>query len=292
MRVSLATESGRRDGRNEDWVGATSQLAIVLDGLSEGAETGCMHGTPWFVQQLGSRLITLAGDPERSLVSALEEAIIDVADSHSETCNLKHPGSPCTTVAMLREDNAVLEYLVLSDSMIVIDKSDGLLIVTDRSVETVATNETEAAYSVSAHDATHSDLHHAVINAQQRVRNQPGGYWVAQVDPSAAKHARTGTVARSATRSALVLSDGAARAVSDFHKLDWPDLIEAGHEYGPQGVIALTRNLEVQDSNSQRWPRYKVHDDASAIVCLVQDSSADLHRQLAELRGPEQSASK
>jgi hypothetical protein len=49
--------------------------------------TGCRHGTPWFVGQLGQRLLTLASDPTRSLVDALAEAIRQVAGLHPD-CDL------------------------------------------------------------------------------------------------------------------------------------------------------------------------------------------------------------
>ena len=50
---------------------------MVLDGLSApgGTGTGCRHGTPWFVGQLGPRLLTLAADPPNSLAEALAEAL-------------------------------------------------------------------------------------------------------------------------------------------------------------------------------------------------------------------------
>jgi hypothetical protein len=170
---------------------------------------------------------------------------------------------------MLRDNGDMLEYLVLSDSMIVLDTSPAPLIIADRSVESVATDETSAAYAISLQDPQHFQRHQAVISAQQRVRNTPGGYWVAQTNPAAAGHARTGTVSASDVRTALVLSDGAARAVIDFRELDWPDLVRAGQDGGPATIIALTRDLEIQDPDGKKWPRYKVSDDASAIVCHI-----------------------
>jgi hypothetical protein len=82
MRAALATESGSPDAANEDWGGVLAPgLAIVLDGLSapDGTGTGCRHGTPWYVNQLGPRLLALASDPSRSLADALAEAIRQVA---------------------------------------------------------------------------------------------------------------------------------------------------------------------------------------------------------------------
>jgi hypothetical protein len=103
MRAAVVTESGAQDLANEDWAGVAPGLAVVLDGLSapEGTEAGCRHGTPWYVAQLGPRLLTLASDPGRGLVHALAEAIRQVADLHRE-CDLSHPGTLSATVVLLR----------------------------------------------------------------------------------------------------------------------------------------------------------------------------------------------
>jgi hypothetical protein len=168
---------------------------------------------------------------------------------------------------MLRANDDRYEYLVLSDSAIVLDIAAEPLVIADRSVEHVAKDEVVRAYSMSIDDEEHSQRHHAVIAAQQRVRNTPSGYWVAQADPGAAKHAQCGSVVKHEVRGALVLSDGAARAVVDFGQLSWRELLDLAQSDGPAVVIGRTRELERQDPSGVRWPRYKVSDDASVIVC-------------------------
>ena len=99
MHAAIATQAGSPDAPNEDWAGVLAPgLAVVLDGLSapDGTGTGCRHGTPWYVSQLGPRLLTLAADPSCSLVDALAEAIRQVAGLHPG-CDLTHPGTPSAT---------------------------------------------------------------------------------------------------------------------------------------------------------------------------------------------------
>lgn len=264
MRVSIASESGRPDGRNEDWAGATAQLAVVLDGLSEAAETGCRHGTPWYVHQLGCLLLRLAGDPGRPLTESLAEAIDGVTALHRDSCDLDHPGSPCSTVAMVRRGAESLDYLVLSDSVVVLDRiGSEPLVVQDRAVESFAPAQVRAA--LAADDRHDTAALFALIREQQRVRNRPEGYWVAQSAPEAAQHARCGTV--DGARGAVLLSDGAARPVTDFDAMDWPALLALCYARGPEALIAVTRELEDHDPHGVVWPRYKHRDDATAVVC-------------------------
>ena len=251
MRVMLASEAGSPDVRNDDWAGATSTgIAVVLDGLSESGPTGCRHGTGWYVHQLGTRLLAGAGDPAVTLADALAGAIDGVAAAHRDDCDLGHPGSPAATVAAVRpRGRDGLEYLVLSDAVVVLDQPAEPVALTD--------------LSVRGHIPEAVDLA-ALITAQQLVRNRPDGYWVAQHDPAAAGHAITGSA--DGLSGALVLSDGAAAAVTAYGAVTWRELLDVAYEKGPGDAIALTRELERHDRDRAVWPRYKTHDDATVVV--------------------------
>jgi sulfur transfer complex TusBCD TusB component (DsrH family) len=120
MRAAVATQPGSPDTANEDWAGVLAPgLAVVLDGLSapDGTGTGCRHGTPWYVSQLGPRLLALAADPSRSLADALAEAIRRAASLHPG-CDLKHPGTPSATMVLLRAHDEGADYLALADAVL------------------------------------------------------------------------------------------------------------------------------------------------------------------------------
>jgi len=166
--------------------------------------------------------------------------------------------SPCTTVTTVRHRGSSLDYLVLADSPLVIDVGDQPLVIID---------ETEKEFSANLEHAARggtSDDFYNLIHDQQQYRNTPGGYWVAQVNPEAAHHAVTGTAEHA--RGALLLSDGAAPLVTDFHEQSWQGLLDLAHQSGPQELINATRKLESLDPDRTRWPRYKVSDDATAVV--------------------------
>lgn len=63
MLVQLATIPGRDDRPNEDFPGALPDCAVLLDGAGGPAEmpSGCVHGTDWYVRQLGVRLLAWMG---------------------------------------------------------------------------------------------------------------------------------------------------------------------------------------------------------------------------------------
>ncbi|NUO55600.1 MAG: hypothetical protein HOV71_20670 [Hamadaea sp.] len=257
MRVELASEPISPDRDNLDWAGATPATAVVLDGLTEGPATGCVHGTAWYVSRLGSRLLAYA-DSERDLAECLADAITAVALLHQDTCDLAHPGTPCTTVTMVRRRGRLTDYLVLADSPLVLDIGGTPKVVLDESEKAVS------ARIGRPPNATPEQLK-VFIAEQQKFRNVDGGYWVAQVDPEAGHHALRGTVEDA--RGALLTSDGAALLVTDFGLWSWEQLLQTGYADGPQAIIDETRRAESSDPDRTRWARAKVSDDATAVVC-------------------------
>ncbi len=122
--VAFETAAGSMSKPNEDFVAASPSVAIVVDGLSAppALSTGCTHGTPWFVARLGSELLSSATtEPDQPLQEVLAGAITSVADLHGHTCDLDDSGTPASSVTIVQERDQGLDYLVLFDSVIVLD---------------------------------------------------------------------------------------------------------------------------------------------------------------------------
>ena len=227
MHAAIATQAGSPESENEDWAGvAAPGLAVVLDGLSapDGTGTGCRHGTPWFVSQLGPRLLSLAADPACGLVDALAEAIRQVAGLHPG-CDLTHPGTPSATMVLLRALDDRADYLALADAVLLLDTADGLKVISDERVNQLAGKERAAANRVPTGSALKLRRRAQLTRALRRARNRPGGYWVAAADPQAASQAVTGTLPGRNLHRAALLSDGASRLVDPFQLATWEELL-------------------------------------------------------------------
>jgi hypothetical protein len=230
-------------------------MVVVLDGVSQWhtKESGCRHGTVWYVQRLAARILHHAAGPG-PLTEAVREAIGDVADLHRDTCDLAHPWSPAATVAVLRELGDRVEYLILADCVIVVETTDGVLALTD-------TRLAEVLHRLRQHPSPESRAHFK--DGLRRLCNRPGGYWVASADPAVAAEAVTGSIARDTIRRAALLSDGASCLVDDYAQATWAELLELG----PERLIDEVRRWEKSDPDRVRWRRGKVHDDATAAYC-------------------------
>lgn len=265
MEARIATTPGKAGAQNEDWVGATSTAAVVLDGLSSapGASAPCQHGTSWFVAHLGSHLLALLAKSDQPVREVLADAIQEVAGLHPE-CKATEDGAPSATVSLIRATaNDTIDYLVLADARIVFEGEQGIQVVTDERVDEVATEERLVALNQPIGSAAKERALTDLIAVQKPLRNRPGGYWVAAGDPSAAQHAFTGCVRRHLISSVALLTDGASRIVDTFEQLSWAEALKIIREHGPSELIRQVRALEATDPNGLRWPRYKFGDDAT-----------------------------
>jgi len=244
MDVVFATEA--TPGRvNEDHVVASASFVVVLDGVTvpDGVDTGCRHDVPWLVRNLGELLASgLTRQPGDPLTEITAEAIRGLRRRHEDTCDLANPDSPSATIAMLRVDEQRLEYLVLCDSLIILESPAGRTVVTD-----------DRTARLTAFDPASV--------AQQR--NAPDGFWVASTDPDAARQALTGSIELRDLHGALVMTDGAARLVDRFGK-SWSDLTTLARAEGPRAVLRAVRAQEHAEPPGRRGKRF---DDATLVVC-------------------------
>jgi hypothetical protein len=267
MLIQLATVPGSEARPNEDFAGALPSCAVLLDGSGGPAElpSGCSHGTPWYVRQLGARCLAgMETSPEQSLAEILAAGITEVSGLHRGTCDLTAPGTPATIVVMARARGDAFEYLVLGDSTIVIDAGGTPAVVSDRRIDAVAVGEKLVMESLPTGTPGHQAARIRFVTRQRELRNQPGGYWIASTDPQAAHEAYTGSVPLAGMRRATLMSDGTTR-FTEFGLGSWGELLSILDLWGPAAVFARIRAAEDGDPDGARWPRAKRRDDMAVV---------------------------
>lgn len=268
MNYTWASNPGDPDAPNEDWCGVGLNAAVVLDGVTSPPEldSGCVHGVAWYVGELGPALLHFA--EAHGLRLALQCAIEHVRSLHAGTCDLGHGGSPCATVCAVRWDAEVLEYLVLSDSTLVLDRDGDIDVLTDKSLDAVAQAEKREVDRHEVGSPEHRAALLALVREQRRWRNRPGGYWLAGADPGAAAHALRGAVPLGDVKRVALLTDGAACLVETYEATTWGRLLDDLVNAGPEIVIGRVREIERADVAGAQWSRYKPSDDATAVLLL------------------------
>ncbi|MGH3784745.1 MAG: hypothetical protein ACRDR6_10805 [Pseudonocardiaceae bacterium] len=254
------------DQPNEDWYAATPDIVIVLDGATIRTDTGCIHDLPWYVYQLGSRLLASAGDHSCTLTRALADAISGVSAAHSDTCDLTHPGTPSAATGVVRVNADRLEWLVLGDITVMTDTPDELLIACDERVSQVGVAERRECDKYPLGSPEKMAAIHAMKPLELAARNTAGGYWIASVDPSAPEHAIIGSALLSDVSRFAVCSDGAMRALSMTSISTHKTVLSVLHHNGPSALVDQVRLVEERDATGMRRPRNKATDDATAVV--------------------------
>ncbi|MFI6604036.1 integrase [Nonomuraea sp. NPDC050536] len=271
MRVTFATEAA--PGRpNEDFVAATPAAVVLLDGAGTppGSESGCSHGVAWYSRTLGSTLLASLTQGGGSLPDVLAQGIKAVSSLHDGTCDLSHPGSPSATVVMLRRTTDALEWLVLADSVLVLDvgTAEPMVITDDREAQVGARYRTKMD-ALDSGTPDHVAAHREYVEAMRSHRNRDGGFWVAATDPLAAEQALVGDMPTERVRAAALLSDGASRPMDHFGLLSWQKALDVLNHEGPDELIRVVRQAEDADPHGSRWPRGKAYDDATAAFVSV-----------------------
>ncbi|MFF5784666.1 protein phosphatase 2C domain-containing protein [Streptomyces sp. NPDC012693] len=224
---------------NEDYAAVTLLgdigALVVLDGVG-GAGAGCSHGVPWFTGRLGGELLCRAGTrPDLSLADCLAESIGCTADAHRASCDLTRTQTPQSTVVAARWDTETLEYLVLSDSMLLLQSPDlGVTAVLDKRLG-------------------------------NGLRNAEGGFHTAAAEPSVAARALTGSLPRSEVRALAAMTDGAGNWVETFGLGTWQDCVAVLEKEGPAGLVTRVRAAESTDLDRTAYRRDKPVDDAAVV---------------------------
>ncbi|MBE1580483.1 protein phosphatase 2C domain-containing protein [Amycolatopsis roodepoortensis] len=252
------------DASNEDWMAATPDLIVVLDGATVRTETGCHHGPAWYTRKLGASIIAIAADRQLALPDVLAAAIVDVANLHPE-CDLQRPGAPSAAVGIVRVQDKALHYIVLGDVTIVADTTAGLEVISDHRVSKTAAAERALAdqYPIGAPEK--ADALIAMKRVELDAQNREGGYWIAAAVPAAVEHALVGEFDAAAVRQFALLSDGASRLVDDFQTTTWEEALDLLANSGPTELIRRVREIEDADPLGERYHRNKKSDDATAI---------------------------
>ncbi|MFI9270169.1 protein phosphatase 2C domain-containing protein [Kitasatospora sp. NPDC052896] len=269
MQVQLAGEAQRPGRESEDFATATPEALVLLDGSGspDGMESGCRHGTAWFVRRLGVHLLARLTDrSDRDIAECLADAIVETAALHGGRCDLAHPNTPAAMVVAARKHGGSLEYLVLGDSLLVLEPKEGpLRVLGDNQPFTEGEELRHAVRRSEPGSAERAALHLRYALAVRAVRNTGRGPWIAAAAPKAAGHAETGFVRLDTLSALAALTDGAGRYTERYALGDWSDALRLMAESGPGALIARVREAERSDPCCERWPRGKARDDATAL---------------------------
>ncbi|WP_230862991.1 hypothetical protein [Amycolatopsis camponoti] len=248
---------------SDDKIVTMANGVIMLDGASAFVPVPVPPAV--YAAELGAQLKDhLVHAPGADLVEVLEEAIHDVA-ARLDLC----PGkSPSSTVTILREHDGWLDLLLLGDNLVVLPEAE----ITDRRLSLLDLEPSRRYRRRLARgfgfDAAHRAILRELQTQQAACRNRPGGYWIAEAEPAAARNALVHRFRTIDVPWVGLATDGAYRPMQHLHLDDWPQLASVDPEVLEQ-ILRRCENWEARDDPAGvNLPRAKRHDDKTIAIAM------------------------
>ncbi|MBI3270674.1 MAG: hypothetical protein HYZ53_16845 [Planctomycetes bacterium] len=262
-------------------MGWTERSVWVLDGATGLSPDRLLPGpsdAAWFVQEMDSAFRELDPDPTPDLRERIERAIRIVADRFVRFAvrpARERYELPSASMAFLRLEGTQAVCAVLGDCRMLVEGQGrpplelggGPLEALDRRVLEEVRRSRESG-SAEPHQASAVAL--PLLREHRAKMNTPEGYWALSLDVSAAAHLSLARVDLQPSAGALLASDGFYRLVDTFHAFGPEDLLREVRVRGLEKSFERLRMLEAQDPECRTFPRFKMSDDATAVVVSFQ----------------------
>jgi hypothetical protein len=264
--MRFATAQWPDPEHSQDRVFVTDRAAVVLDGASAFVPVDVPTQT--YVDTLGAEITRqLEQEPTRDLVQIMEASIADAADG----LDLERGAAPSSTVSIVRVRGDVVDLYALGDSAIYYGGGQETVELTDDRIAHLGIPEhreyRERLALGHGYDGKHRELLKALQRQQARYRNRPGGYWIAEADPAAARHALTQTMAAHEIAWAVLATDGAYGPMAHLGLDDWPRVARLSRQIsgtcsprartGNATPIPMANSTRAQKSPMTRhWPQW------------------------------------
>ena len=249
--------------------------AWVLDGatgVTPQRYTDAPSDGYWYVRRVDSYLREHARDDSLPLTDHVANAVRDVRDRFADVApeSVDPAAEPSATGAIVRWTGEALEYFVLCDSSLAVDRGDGdVAFTTDGRIEAMEERALDRMREARREGAGFDEAHESIIpilRENRRRKNTPGAYWVLSFDPDASREALTGRYDVAPETRVLLFTDGFRRLVDTYGVCaDWEAAVDAIDRRGVEPVVDELRAVEEADPTAERYPRLKAADDATVV---------------------------
>jgi hypothetical protein len=276
---------------NADGSSEIDGVVVLLDGAAPVAKdrvSSYENDTVWLVRRFpeylaerlaGARATALAPSAPVDIPALAEAARVGLAREYAELCRqagFLPAETPFACLAIAYDAGARLELFNLGDQTTLVRGRGGRWLgklgesavrELDRQALELLMRELRAG--VEPHAARHARIRPAIL-ANRALRNQLVGYDVLDVNISCRERFEHQSFERAATQDLLMMTDGFYRLVDTFGRYDDASLFRAVERNGLAALLAELRSVENDDPECTRHPRFKRHDDATALWVAVE----------------------
>lgn len=261
---------------NEDYVAVGSTYAVLLDGASGITGTRVLphhsgSDAQWFSHFVGGRICEYL-DASRGIVDSIRLAVDDsriFIDEHGVTDN--EDFLPSSTLVVVSVAGDLVDIVSLGDSPVFIGLKDGSLItMSDARIAELDQAAVDAMVDRSRGRAMTGVQKRAAANdillANRQLKNKPEGYWILDPTGVALEHLNVMQFSVEDVDCVCAMSDGLERAFDLFGLADPAAFLATATRESFDELIVRLRAEERQDPDFDRYPRLKMHDDATCFM--------------------------
>ncbi|MED5546674.1 MAG: hypothetical protein VYD90_15645 [Pseudomonadota bacterium] len=278
LTIEIAASDGQGDV-NEDCVGHCGAAAWVIDGATGvgGRLTDAPSDAAWLARTANDLLARiLVRDPQIPTVELIREVTAGCAE-RLDGIATRLPAAahelPSAAFAMVRVIGDEAELTTLADCRIVAEARDGEAALFGSSP--LDARGAELVEEIRNHlgvdpEMSSDELGRRLLPGLQAMRstmNRDGGYWVLGTSPEAADNLWQMRIPLSPGARFAIASDGFLRLIEMFGEADPADHLAICDVRGWTDWLNRLRSLERAPGSRGRFPRVKIHDDASLLVC-------------------------
>ena len=273
MFKDILTKGGKSDKENEDCVYLCDDFGFVMDGatgLLKENITNCVSDAKWYVEEFKNFLITNL-KTKKNLKEIMKDGIRYVSNTYNNIEGATSVKSkPSSGIALFRKNENNIEYFILGDCQLIIkDKKN---IITKLQLNDLPKLDNinigrmvKIAKEKNINVIDARPLINDYLVETRLTQNTNNGYWILSDDINAVDHALHGTLNLKDIKQIIGLTDGFSQLYEVFKVFTYEELVNLinNKKISLDNLYNTLFTLQENDSNCNRYPRFKIRDDAS-----------------------------
>lgn len=273
MFKDILTKGGKSDNENEDCVYLCDDFGFVMDGatgLLKENITNCVSDAKWYVEEFKNFLITNL-KTKKNLKEIMKDGIRYVSNTYNNIEGATSVKSkPSSGIALFRKNENNIEYFILGDCQLIIkDKKN---IITKLQLNDLPKLDNinigrmvKIAKEKNINVIDARPLINDYLVETRLTQNTNNGYWILSDDINAVDHALHGTLNLKDIKQIIGLTDGFSQLYEVFKVFTYEELVNLinNKKISLDNLYDTLFTLQENDSNCNRYPRFKIRDDAS-----------------------------
>jgi Protein phosphatase 2C len=262
---------------NADGLVLGKNMIAIIDGaanLGPSKIPDFANDAVWLAREIEDRISKKTLSKDHSTVLALEEIRQEIlSEYNSYEGNVDE--RPFACLGIVREIGSCIEILNMGDLSFIIEMKDGSLQKFGESAvrvldgQALQSLQNQIIARLSPHEARMQAVWPQILSNRSK-RNAMQGYEVFDIEHSCASSFERKILLREEVKSLLLMTDGFYRCVDTFKIYTDQTLFQILSQKKLSQIKQEVRSLEEKDSECELYPRFKKHDDATAISLKIE----------------------